>query len=1050
MSQDDYDDMYEGGGGELEPLDVAWDVEKVFSDDGVLAQKFDGYQKRKSQIQLSKAIELQLEKGGHLVAEAPTGCHVRGQKILMFDGRVKLVEDVETGDVLMGPNSQPKTVLSIIRGRGSMVDIVPAKGDTWRVNMGHVLSLQRTRTKTGNGDRSSVDCLDFEIVDVSVSDYLGWSKTRKHIYKLFRSPAEFDNKFKLPIDPYHLGILLGDGHIRDDRVSVCTMDDEVVAELEDLAKRFSVRLVKKPKDGCKASDYGLVLPVNHGRKRNPLLSALRDLGLVGKLAGDKFVPDMYLRSRSNFRAEILAGLIDTDGFLSRGCFDYISKSKRLAEDVVFLSRSLGFAAYMKQCEKGYNAFSGIYYRVTISGDLSIIPVRVQRRIPAERRQKKNVLRIGFKVVETGEVDDFFGFTLSGDGRYLLGDFTVTHNSGKSLAYLVPTIRHCVTSGTRAIVCTANIALQEQLFKKDLPLLKEILPTEFKFALVKGRNNYFCVRGREKLKEEYAQGSFGKDFGKAENPDDMDIEQFYSRMPSELVQLCEWSKKTETGDRSELPMEPSDEAWRQVSVTAEDCFGSACPYREQCFAERARKSLRDTHIIVANYHFLMAAVSVRMDVGKDVVLPEFDTLVCDEAHKVAEVARSFFGWNISIPRLNRIFTQLRKRTRQAQKDLSDIDLAEAERQADQLDAYIHDLEAQMKGFFGQNQGAARIKFAGQIRTARLSSLMEKVKEMFRLLGRQLNRDAKAECQKMAESAGKLRTELRDLDELEDANGVYYMERFGLLGGIRICKRLKDVSQMLWDEVYQRTKTTVATSATMAIDGDCDYVKKEIGMFQSQDLVVESPFDFQDQGLLILSDRAPDPQDRERYGENVKKIFRVIVDQAEGRTLGLFTSYKILREVAEYLREHEDRYQILVQGDRPRMELVRLFKEDVHSILLGTESFWAGVDVPGESLSCLVIDKIPFPSPGDPVLEAIQEEYGGFGPSFFKVSIPRAVLQLRQGAGRLIRSVNDRGVMLVLDRRLVTKGYGSTFVKSLPPMRRASTFKGGEIRDWLKRS
>jgi ATP-dependent DNA helicase DinG len=134
----------------------------------------------------------------------------------------------------------------------------------------------------------------------------------------------------------------------------------------------------------------------------------------------------------------------------------------------------------------------------------------------------------------------------------------------------------------------------------------------------------------------------------------------------------------------------------------------------------------------------------------------------------------------------------------------------------------------------------------------------------------------------------------------------------------------------------------------------------------------------------------------------------------------------------------------------MELVRLFKEDVHSILLGTESFWAGVDVPGESLSCLVIDKIPFPSPGDPVLEAIQEEYGGFGPSFFKVSIPRAVLQLRQGAGRLIRSVNDRGVMLVLDRRLITKGYGNTFVRSLPPMRRASTFKGGEIRDWLKRS
>jgi ATP-dependent DNA helicase DinG len=234
--------------------------------------------------------------------------------------------------------------------------------------------------------------------------------------------------------------------------------------------------------------------------------------------------------------------------------------------------------------------------------------------------------------------------------------------------------------------------------------------------------------------------------------------------------------------------------------------------------------------------------------------------------------------------------------------------------------------------------------------------------------------------------------------------------------------------------------------MAIRGSCAYVKHEIGLHDAHECVVGSPFDFQRQGLLITSANAPDPQAKD-FAERVSIIMHSIIDQAKGRTLGLFTSYRVLKAVAEHLRNQNCSYSILVQGEKPRMSLVKEFKEDTSSVLLGTESFWAGVDVPGEALSCLVIDKIPFPSPGDPVLEAMQEAAGGFQESFFKISIPRAVLQMRQGAGRLIRTERDRGVLVVLDRRLVTKGYGSIFVQSLPPMRRASSMRNGEIRDWL---
>jgi ATP-dependent DNA helicase DinG len=618
--------------------------------------------------------------------------------------------------------------------------------------------------------------------------------------------------------------------------------------------------------------------------------------------------------------------------------------------------------------------------------------------------------------------------------------------GKSLGYLIPAIKNAVTHGRRVVVCTANIALQEQLFYKDLPLLQEILPTKFKYTLVKGRNNYFCVRNREKLKEEFAQGSFGE----AKKPGDIELEDLYPSMPDDLVELCKWSKETETGDKSDLRFEPDTETWNKVSVTADDCFGSGCPWKAECFAERAKKALQDMHVIVSNYHLLFAAVLMRMATDRDIVLPPFAYLICDEAHKVPEIARAFFGWTISTYRINRIIVQFNKRMHQARAGMTPDEYSLAEKRVGDVTVSLRRFEDVMRQVYGRSMGAVRIKDDRKVPFMSFSLEMIDLAASLKDIGNQLNQEAETECKKLSKNAREIGDQLKELSILDDPNGVYFIEKFGRSGSLRMCKRLMDVSKILWKELYSNTMSTIATSATMAIDGNCDYVKDEMGMRKSKDIVVDSPFDFRKQALLILSANAPDPKERDTYPDKVAKIIRVIIDQAKGRTLGLFTSYQVLKTVAEYLRSDDVKleYQVLVQGEYPRRELIRMFKEDVSSVLLGVESFWAGVDVPGEALSCVVIDKIPFPAPGDPVLDAIQEAKGGFLESFFQVSVPRAVLQLRQGAGRLIRSVNDRGVLLVLDRRLITKGYGSTFINSLPPMRRADGLKRGEVKFWLE--
>jgi DNA repair protein RadD len=368
----------------------------------------------------------QKKKGNPLVV-MPTGCHAAGTQILMFDGSTKPVEDVVVGDVLMGPDSKPRNVLRLARGVEPLYRITPKKGEAFVVNEGHVLSLQTTN----EGKPHACTTTGKEIDNITVGDWLKRSKSWKHLRKLRRTAVEFPGLGELPLDPWCVGVLLGDGCVVSG-VSICNPDFEVLREFEERMVGLGLNLRWSQKPNNKAYDAFFTDPLANSCRPNRVTAILRDLGMAGCRADAKFVPDVYKRGSRQARLEVLAGLIDTDGHYDGKLFDFISKSRRLAEDVVFIALSLGLFAKVKECRKGCQTGAvGTYWRVSISGDIDVVPTRVPRKQAAPRCQKKNPLVTGFDVEPIGN-GAFYGFTLDGDHLYLTSDFVVHHNSGKSI------------------------------------------------------------------------------------------------------------------------------------------------------------------------------------------------------------------------------------------------------------------------------------------------------------------------------------------------------------------------------------------------------------------------------------------------------------------------------------------------------------------------------------------------------------------------------------------------------------------------------------------
>lgn len=390
----------------------------------------------------------------------PTGCHGIGEKVLLADGQTKRVEEIQSDDLLLGSDGNPRHILKIIRGTGRMYKIQPVKGKPFIVDENHMLTLKRTNESS----QPQHPCQKHggEIVDVTVKEWLTWSKWKKHIHKLVRADAlNFypTSNEACPIDPYFLGILLGDGNLNGSSISITTMDKEVVTVIQQQAERFKLKIRTEP--AGKATTY--ILNSRKVHAHSLLNRHLTELGIRYKTSGTKYVPNIYKTGAIDVRLQVIAGLLDSDGHLTYNGYDFISKSQQLADDLAFMCRSVGLAAYVTPCQKGCGDFVGTYYRVSVSGNCNKIPMKVRHKIASPRKQKKNVLVTGFTVEALGE-GDYIGFTVDGDNRYLLDDFTITHNCGKTICF-AKIAESQVRVGNRVLILAHRGELLEQAADK---------------------------------------------------------------------------------------------------------------------------------------------------------------------------------------------------------------------------------------------------------------------------------------------------------------------------------------------------------------------------------------------------------------------------------------------------------------------------------------------------------------------------------------------------------------------------------------------------------
>jgi ATP-dependent DNA helicase DinG len=611
-------------------------------------------------------------------------------------------------------------------------------------------------------------------------------------------------------------------------------------------------------------------------------------------------------------------------------------------------------------------------------------------------------------------------------------------TGKSLAYLVPAVRHAMTTESTVVVATATIALQRQLIDRDLPRLvtavKPLLGREPLFAILKGRRNYLCLHRQ--------RGTVDPKTGDPQDAlfDPVDPEGAGPTTPLglQVKRLHEWAEETKTGDRDELVPGVPEAAWRQVSVSAQECIGAQrCPFGSRCFAERAREAAAKAHIVVTNHALL--AIDATSDID---VLPEHDVVIIDEAHDLVDRVTSATAGELSGPAVDVAARRCARLTESLAKEAPTAETAPgAPAVADRLRQAAAALTVDLG-----DAPAGRIDVLSDMLAATLGSVQDAAgacAEVVRAGAQVLEEDP----QRLAAS----RMTLASLDELRRASGrilgafgpdvaardeVVWLDR-PFIEDARRPPTLRvaplEVGPVLRDRLF-RERTVVLTSATLALGGSFAPLATQWGLVSGEELAwsgidVGSPFDHPRSAILYVARHLPRP-DRDRLPEAYLTELEELIDAAGGRTLGLFSSMRAAREAADALRDRIA-YPLLCQGEDVTAQLVRQFTEDEPTCLFGTLSLWQGVDVPGSSLQLVVIDRIPFPRPDDPLASARQRAVAARGGNgFMTVAAAQAALLLAQGAGRLLRTMTDRGVVAVLDPRLMTARYGDFLRASLP--------------------
>jgi len=571
-------------------------------------------------------------------------------------------------------------------------------------------------------------------------------------------------------------------------------------------------------------------------------------------------------------------------------------------------------------------------------------------------------------------------------------------TGKTFAYLVPAL----LSGKKVIVSTGTKNLQDQLFHRDLPSVCEILKLPVKVALLKGRANYLC---------QYR----------------LDITMMEGRLRSRqqishLQSIREWSGKTESGDIAEIRGVPEDSPlWHMVTSTVENCLGSECPSYNGCFVMESRRKAQEADLLVINHHLMFADMALKEE-GYGELLPGANAFIIDEAHTLPDVATQFFGQSLSARQLNELCKDTRTEHLGAGGDMRDLTKA-----CDQLEKAVSDFRLSLGKYTGR---LAWKKINNQ--TDVKESLAELQEKLF-VLGEWLEQAAVRSkgldnCWNRAKSF-KLKLDL--LTKSEDESFIQWLDVHKRSFVFHLSPL--NIAENFQMQMKSMPCSWVFTSATLSINGEFKHFMQRLGIEECETLQLDSPFDYAHNAWLVATPDMPDPN-TEHYTEAVIEYAIPLLEASKGRAFLLFTSHRALKQAEQLLKGRVD-YPMYVQGEAPRDLLLESFREHGNALLLGTSSFWEGVDVRGSALSLVIIDKLPFASPGDPLLQARIELIKKSGQNaFFDFQLPNAVITLKQGVGRLIRDVSDRGVMVICDPRLTGKSYGKVFLKSLPPMKR----------------
>jgi ATP-dependent DNA helicase DinG len=601
----------------------------------------------------------------------------------------------------------------------------------------------------------------------------------------------------------------------------------------------------------------------------------------------------------------------------------------------------------------------------------------------------------------------------GEKRHLIVEAGT--GTGKTLAYLMPVIR----SGKRVLISTGTKNLQEQLFYKDVPLLEQALfpngDAKLRVCYMKGRANYLCRKKLYDLTDQPVLSGLEE------------IEQYRA--------IAAWEKTTQTGDRAELASLPEASAlWPKLDARAETCLGQKCSAWDRCFITEMHRRAMESDIIIVNHHLFFADLAIKQaseyapDAG---ILPEVGAVIFDEAHELEDVAGSYFGVSVSNLRIENL-------VRDVEASLQRHHLLSAT-----IQGATHSLRERSQFFFSVlPAGDGRFAFENR------REFLEENGDEFIALMQGLGRLA-AEIQNLPQKpeevfsfvrrTEELQVQLKFLMESEDRNTVFWIERRGGRGGTGVATRQRqnvflqatpiDVAPILRACLFDQLECAVLTSATLAVGGGFEYIRQRLGLEHARELITPSHFDYEHQAILFVPPDLPDPR-TPQFAARATDCIRRLLEITRGRAFCLFTSYAQMNEIHQRLLG-ELEFPTLLQGDAPKTALLEEFRLTPNAVLFGTSSFWQGVDVQGEQLSCVIIDRLPFAVPSDPVVAArVRSIDEAGGNAFFQYQVPAAVISLKQGFGRLIRSLHDRGVLCLLDNRVLKKQYGRVFLESLP--------------------